>query len=100
VEEKTGILDPILLAVAPLPGESRGKLSLFTLSCVETELNGASIVSLEALDAFFSEEPDEGPRSKRTFRLRHLRRNDNHCEVMAQDMGRDDALTRPIRNLI
>jgi hypothetical protein len=34
VEDRTGFLDPILLALAPLFGELRGKLSCFKLSCV------------------------------------------------------------------
>jgi hypothetical protein len=51
VEDKTGFLDPILLALDPVPGEPRGKLSYFTLSCVEAEMNGVSIDSPEALGA-------------------------------------------------
>jgi hypothetical protein len=99
LEDKTGILDPILLALAPVPGDPRGKLSCFRLSCVESALNRASVVSPEALETLFAEEPIEGPRSKRTFRLRNLGLNCNHCEVIAQELGRGDALLRPIEEL-
>ena len=53
VEDKTGFLDPILLALAPEPCESRSTWSFFTLSCVENALNGASVVTPEALCAPF-----------------------------------------------
>jgi hypothetical protein len=93
VEVKTGFLDPILLALAHLPGEPRGKVSYFRLSCVEAELNGVSIVYPEALGAFFTEEPIETP--MRYFLLNNLGLNDNHCEVIAQELARDDAFLRP-----
>jgi hypothetical protein len=98
VEDRTGFLDPILLALAPLVGELRGKLSCFKLSCVAAETNGASVVSPEALGAFFAEEPIEMP--GRTFlHLNNLGLNDNHCIVMAQELVRDDAALRPIGEL-
>jgi hypothetical protein len=97
VKDETGFLDPILLALAPAHhGEPRGQLSSFSLSCVEAALNGASVVSPGALGAFFSE---ERPRSMRTFRLNNLGLNDRHCEVMAHELARDDALLRPIGDL-
>jgi hypothetical protein len=96
VEDKTGFLDPILLALAPVHhGEPRGQLSAFSLSCVEAALNRASVVSPEALGAFFSEEPAEGPRPRRVY-LNNLGLNDTHCEVMAQELVRDDASLSPI----
>jgi hypothetical protein len=96
VEDKTGFLDPILLALAPIPGDPRGPLSWFELSCVEAASNGVSIVSPEALGAFFADEAVIMP--TRTY-LRNLGLNDNHCEVMAQKLTRDDALLRPIHEL-
>jgi hypothetical protein len=98
VEDKTGFLDPILLALAPVPaGEPRGQLSRFRFSCVEAASNGESVVSPEALGAFFAAEPVERP--MRAFCLRNLGLNDSHCEVMAQELARDDALLRPIGKL-
>jgi hypothetical protein len=98
VEDKTGFLDPILLALAPVPaGEPRGQLSRFRLGCVEAASNGESVVSPEALGAFFAAEPVERP--MRAFCLRNLGLNDSHCEVMAQELARDDALLRPIGKL-
>jgi hypothetical protein len=90
VEDKTGFLDPILLALAPVFGEPRGQLSSFSLSCEKSALNRASIVSPEALGAFFAEEQIEMP-SYAFLRFRHLGLNDNHCEVIAQELARDDA---------
>jgi hypothetical protein len=56
--------------------------------------NGVSIVSPEALGALFTAESVEIPSV--TFRLNNLGLNDNHCEFMAQELARDDALLRPI----
>jgi hypothetical protein len=56
--------------------------------------NGVSIVSPEALGALFTAESVEIP--SLTFRLNNLGLNDNHCEVMAQELARDDAFLRPI----
>jgi hypothetical protein len=61
---------------------------------VEAASNGVSIVSPKALGALFAAEPVEIP--SRTFRLNNLGLNDNHCEVMAQELARDDALLRPL----
>jgi hypothetical protein len=98
VEDKTGFLDPILLALASVPGEPRGQLSRFRLNCVEESSNRASLISPEALGTFFAEEPPvEMPRL--IFRLQNLGLNDNHCEVIAQELLRDDALLRPINVL-
>jgi hypothetical protein len=97
VEDKTGFLDPILLALAPAPGEPCGQLSCFEFSCVEAASNRVSVVSPEALRALFAAEPVEIP--SRTFRLNNLGLNNNHCEVMAQELARDDALSRPINEL-
>jgi hypothetical protein len=94
VESKTAFLDPILLALAPVPGEPRSQLSYFRFTCVENSSNGASFVSPEALGAFFAGEPVEMP--SLTFHLQNLGLNDSHCEVMAQELVRDDALLRPI----
>jgi hypothetical protein len=96
LEEKTGVLDPILLALASVPGEPRGQLSTFRCSCVKAESNGGtSIVSPEALGAFFVVEPVEMP--PRIYQLKNLGLNGNHCEVIAQELARrDDAFLRPI----
>jgi hypothetical protein len=97
-EDKTGFLDPILLALAPAPGQPRGQLIYLRLSCVEAAPNGASVVSPDALGAFFAEEPITMP--TRTFHLQNLGLNDNHCEVIAQELARrDDASLRPINAL-
>jgi hypothetical protein len=93
VEDKTGCLDPILLALAPVPGEPLGQMFLWRLSCVEAASNGASLGSPEALGTFFAEIP------LRRFILQNLGLNDNHCEVMAQELARGDALLRPIHVL-
>jgi hypothetical protein len=65
---------------------------------VEAVSNGVSVVSPQALGAFFAEECVEIPR--RTFGtvlLQNLGFNDNHCEVIVQELlRRDDALSRPI----
>jgi hypothetical protein len=97
VEDKAGFLDPILLALAPVHGEPRSRLNFFQLSCAETASNGASVVSPEALGAFFAEVPVEIPRLG--LYLQNLGLNDNHCEVMAQELVRDDASMRPIDEL-
>jgi hypothetical protein len=97
VEDKTGFLDPILLALALVPGQPRGRLSWFSLSCAEAAANGASVVSPEALGAFFADEPIETP--MRYFLLNNVGLNDNHCEAIAQELARDDALLRPIDEL-
>jgi hypothetical protein len=94
VEDKAGFLDPILLALAPVHGEPRSPLSHFKLCCAETASNGASVVSPDALGAFFAQEPIELPR--RVLYLQNLGLNDNHCKVMAQELARDDASLRPI----
>jgi hypothetical protein len=95
VEDKAGFLDPILLALAPVPGDPHRQLSCLRLSCVEAAPNGANVVSPEALGALFAEEPVEMPR--RTVRLQNLGLNDNHCKVMAQELTkRDDAVLSPI----
>jgi hypothetical protein len=98
VEDKTGFLDPILLALAPVPGEPRRQLYSLTLSCVAAESSGASAVSPEALGAFFSEESIEMP-GRTSLHLNNLGLNDNHCAVMAQELTRADALLRPILKL-
>jgi hypothetical protein len=46
VEDKTGFMYPILLALASVPDEPRGPLHYLRLSCVEAASNGASVVSL------------------------------------------------------
>jgi hypothetical protein len=97
VEDKVGFLDPILLALAPVPGEPRSPLTLSKLSCAEAASNGASVVSPEALGAFFAKETIELPRL--SFYLHHLGLNDNHCKVMVQELARDDALLIPIHTL-
>jgi hypothetical protein len=89
VEDKTGFLDPILLALSPVPGEPCGQLSFFEFSCVEAASNGISVVSPEALGALFAAEPVPS----RTFQLNNLGLNDNHCEVMAQELARYDAVS-------
>jgi hypothetical protein len=95
---QTGSLDPILLALALVAGEPCGQLSCFIIYCEEAASNGVSVVSPEALGTFFAEEPVEMP--KRTFRLQNLGLNDDHCEVMAQELARrDDAVLRPINAL-
>jgi hypothetical protein len=93
--DRTGFLDPILLALAPVPGEPCGQLSYLRLSCVEAALNGASVVTPEALGAFFADEPVEMPRSIYLC-LHNLGLNDTHCEVMAQVLLREYTLTRSI----
>jgi hypothetical protein len=93
VEGKTEFLDPILLVLAPVPGALRGQLSYFRFSCLEGALNGESVVSPEALGAFFTEEPVETP--MRDFLLNNLGLNDGNCEIMAQELARDGALLRP-----
>jgi hypothetical protein len=98
VEDKTGFLDPILLALAPVSGDPRGQLSYFRLSCVEAARSGASVVSPQALGAFFADEPIAMPR-RSLFQLHNLGLNASHCEAMAQALTRDDALLRPIDNL-
>ena len=98
MEDRTGFLDPILLALTPVAGEPRGNIFSFRLSCVEAQLSGASVVSPEALGAFFTEERIEMP-IKRYFSLKHLGLNDSHCEAMAQELARDDALTKSIDEL-
>jgi hypothetical protein len=98
VEDKAGFLDPILLALAALPGEPHRQLSCFKFNCLEAASNGASVVSPEALGAFFAEEPIEMPR--RIFRIQNLGLDDSHCEVMAQELARrDDTVLRPINVL-
>jgi hypothetical protein len=96
VEDMTRFLDPILFALAHVPGEPRSQLSAFRLSCVEAAPSGASVVSPEALGAFFAEVPSEMPRSSTLFHLNNLGLNDSHCEAMAQELARDDPLLRPI----
>jgi hypothetical protein len=95
VEDKRGFLDSILLALTPVPGEPSGKLSRFALSCVKDASNEASVVSPEALGAFFAEEPIE-ILSGRTFHLNNVGLNDSHCEAMAQEPGRDASLSSQI----
>jgi hypothetical protein len=98
VEDKTGFLDLILLALAAVPGEPHRQLSCFKFSCLEASSNGASVVSPDALGAFFAEEPTELPR--RIFRLQNLGLDDSHCEVIAQELTkRDNAVLRPINVL-
>jgi hypothetical protein len=98
VEDKTGFLDPVLLALAHVPGEPTEKLFCFRLSCVEAPSDGASLVSPEAVGAFFAEEQIEMPR-RTLLQLHNLGLNDNHCAVMAQALARDDAVLRPIKIL-
>jgi hypothetical protein len=98
VDDRTGYLDPILLALTPVPGEPRGKLSCFRFSCLEAGCNEASAVSPEALGAFFTEEPIEMPR-RAFLHLNNLGLNDSHCEAMALELARDDAVLRPIDEL-
>jgi hypothetical protein len=99
VEDKTGFLDPILLALAPVPGEPRSQLASLRLSCGEAPSNGASVVSPEALGAFISEEPIEMPTSTRNYYLQNLGLNDNHCEVMVHELARDVPFLTPICRL-
>jgi hypothetical protein len=98
-EAKTGFLDPILLALAPVPGEPRRRVYHFELSCAEAASNAASVISPEALGAFFAvaQEPIEMP--SRPFYLQNLGLNDNHCKVMAQELARDDTSLRQIHAL-
>jgi hypothetical protein len=68
VTDKIAFLDSILLALAPVPGESRGQLSCFRFSCVEAAPKwGLSVVAPEALGTFFAEEPVEMP--SRTYKI-------------------------------
>jgi hypothetical protein len=97
VQDRTGFLDPILLALAFEPDETRGQLSYFKLSCVEAASNRTSVVSPEALGAFFVEEPLGMLRGN--FFLNNLGLNDNHCKVMAQELVRVDVFLRPIKML-
>jgi hypothetical protein len=97
VEDKAGFLDPILLALTPVHGEPRSRLNVFQLTCAETASNWASVVSPEALGAFFAQEPIELP--KRSFYLHNLGLNDNHCKVMAHELARDDSSLRRIHIL-
>jgi hypothetical protein len=82
VRDKTGFLDPILLALAHVPSELR-------LSCLEAAPSGVSVVSPMALGAFFAKEQTERP-SYTFLSLNNLGLNDNHCEAMAQALARDD----------
>jgi hypothetical protein len=99
VEDKSRFLDPILLALAPVPDEPRGPLHHLRLSCVEAASNGVSVVSPEALGAFFADEPIEMPLPRGSVLLNNLGLNDSHCKVMAHELARDDALLRPINML-
>jgi hypothetical protein len=45
MEEKTVFLDPILIALAPVPGEPLGRLSDVVLSCVKGASDGASVIT-------------------------------------------------------
>jgi hypothetical protein len=99
VEDKAGFLDPILLALTPVPGEPRHRVFHFELNCAEAASNAASVISPEALGAFFgvAQEPIEMP--NRSFHLQHLGLNDNHCKVMTKELARDDASLRPLHAL-
>ena len=66
----------------------------FTLSCVKAALNGASVVSPEALGAFFAEEPIR--MNTRYLCLNHLGLNNSHCEAMAQELASVDDLLGPL----
>jgi hypothetical protein len=61
--------------------------------------NGTSVVSPEALGAFFAQERIELPVPRRCFYLNNLGLNDNHCKVMAQELARDDASLRRMHGL-
>jgi hypothetical protein len=93
VEDKTGFLDHILLALAHVPGEPRSQLSVFRLTCVEAASNEASVVSPAAFGAFFVE------RRAHYYYLNNLGLNVNHCEAMAQELARVDPVLRPINIL-
>jgi hypothetical protein len=54
VENGQDVTDPILLAQLPVLMNG-GELSCLSLRCVEAAWNGASVVSPEALGAFFAE---------------------------------------------
>jgi hypothetical protein len=99
-EDKTGFLDPILLALAPAPGEPHSQLINLHLSCRQAASNGLSIVSPEALGSFFACRGRIGQRPCGA-NLRNLGLNDNHCKVMAEQLTMaeqpavDFALGRP-----
>jgi hypothetical protein len=93
-EDKTGFLDPILLAVSPVPGEPHGRLLEFGLSCRNAVSNGQSIVSPEALGSFFACRGRVGQLQCGVY-LQKLGLDDNHCKVVVEQMAKDDAL-RPI----
>jgi hypothetical protein len=70
---------------------------LFALSCVEAASDGASVVSPEALGAFL---PKNHEMPWHTFlSLNNLGLNDSHCEVMAQELARNNALSGAIVEL-
>jgi hypothetical protein len=92
VEDKSGYLDPILLALAHVPGEPRRQLSYFRLSCVEAAPSGVSVVSPAAFGAFFVER-----RMRHYYHyLNSLGLNVNHCEAMVHELARDAASLSPI----
>jgi hypothetical protein len=65
---------------------------------VEAVSNGASVVSPEALGAFIAtEELVDMP--WRALHLQYLGVSDNHCEVMAHELSRDDAVLGPIDDI-
>jgi hypothetical protein len=99
VEDKAGFLDPILFALAPVHGEPHSPLNNFILSCAETASNGASVISPETLGDFFVVAQKRIEVPSRRFYLQNLGLNDNHCKVMAQELARDDASSRPIQIL-
>jgi hypothetical protein len=92
-EDKTGFLDPILLALSPVPGP----LCDFRLICSKAASNGPSLVSPEALGSFLACKEQIG-QSQCSLHLQNLGLKDNHCKVMAEQMGKDEDL-RPIEEL-
>jgi hypothetical protein len=90
-EDKTGFLDPILLALAPAPGEPCSQLISLHLSCRQDASNGQSIVSPEALGSFLACRIREEQRPC-GLHLRNLGLDDNHCKVMLEQTTKDDAL--------
>jgi hypothetical protein len=93
VKDKTALLDPILLALAHVPGEPRRQLYYFRLTCVEAAFNEASVVSPAAFGAFFVE------MRARYYYLNNLGLNVNHCEAMVHELASDAASLRPIDKL-
>jgi hypothetical protein len=95
-EDKTGFLDPILLALAPAPGEPREPLDGFRLSCRQAASNGLSIVSPEALGTFFA---CIGQYDECQVHLENLGLDDNHCKSMAEQIAKGEEESIDMLNL-